>query len=205
MFAYCMNNPVNNVDSAGMRPVNVNLANHLGEYGGSKTVPVGTSITGEDIIGVMKDIGEAFGRFIDFVTNDDEMRALENGPISFYRYRLVVHLPWDIDPFSFGAIFVGRDAKNWDIAVETMQHEYGHCVHMSQIGVIPYFVTVAIPSLIGHANVEYDEYYSQPWEYIPEILGGVTTRPGNNGQPYPYSSDASRNAFLYWIFTFLIL
>ena len=33
MFAYCLNNPVNNVDSTGMRPVDINFAQHLGDGG----------------------------------------------------------------------------------------------------------------------------------------------------------------------------
>ena len=200
MFTYCLNSPVNNVDSTGMRPVDVNLANHLSEYGGSKSVPVGTPITGEDIIGVVKDVFDAFGRFIDFITNDDERTALEAKYVAFYNGRLVIHLPWEMDPFSFGAIFLGKDAETWTNGVQELRHEYGHCVHFSQIGPMNYFLVVAIPSLIGHSFVETKDYYSQPWEYVGEILGNVTNRT-YQGQPYQYSENASLYAVLYWLYT----
>lgn len=149
-------------------------------------------------------VTEAVDDAVEYVLNDDEEKALEAEYISFYKGTPVVHLPFDIDPFSVGVIFVGSEVKNWDNAVETIQHEYGHSEHLSQIGLPAYLATVAVPSLIGHSFVEYDLYYSQPWEYIADNLGGVTTRTNSSGQPYQYGVHTDAVGKLYWLYTIVL-
>ena len=164
MFAYCLNSPVNNVDSNGMRSMDVNLANHLGEYGGSKPVPVATLITAEDIIGVVTDVFDAFGRLIDFVTNDNEQAVLDAEYFAFYKGVLAVKVPFmNGNVASYGVMLIGPNADTRENAIEDVKHEYGHSVHFMQIGFVDYTATVAIPSVIGFFTVATEKYYSQPY------------------------------------------
>ncbi len=196
MFAYCLNNPVNLEDHTGLLP------------GKPRTVAIEDGARAEEkkptpLRNFANKISENVGKALDYVFNDDEQKALDSGPISFYKGAPVVHLPIDIDPFSVGVIFLGSETKNWDNAVETMQHEYGHSVHLSQIGVSAYLSTVAVPSVIGHSFAGYNQYYSQPWECVADIFGGVITRTDSYGQPYQYSTNAWLLG-LYWTYTYIL-
>ena len=197
MFAYCLNNPIRIGDFTGMRAVVVCVAQHLGNGGGPQPAPV------SPIAKFTTKVTEIMKNVVEYVTNDDEQKALDSGPISFYKGAPVVHLPFDVDPFSVGIIFLGSETQNWDNAVETIQHEYGHSVHLSQIGLSAYLSTVAVPSVIGHTFVKYDQYYSQPWECIADIFGGVITRTDSYGQPYQYSANAWLLG-LYWTYTYIL-
>lgn len=65
------------------------------------------------------------------------------------------------------------------------------------IGVEKYIHNVAIPSLFDYwSGMKYQYYYSEPQEYIADILGGVNRT--YNGMPYPYTISDSE-AILYFI------
>ena len=116
--------------------------------------------------------------------------------ISSYKGVPVIVLPIDDNAFSFGFIFVGDEVNDPSV----IQHEYGHAVHLSQIGIKAYTMLAFIPSLIGFwSNVPYDDYYSQPHEYVADVFGRVNRDSGNyNYLPYTQLVSA-----LYWITTFV--
>ena len=45
-------------------------------------------------------------------------------------------------------------------------------------------------------GVPYNEYFSQPWEYIADSLGGVQRTNGSG--PYVYSANAQDGALQWW-------
>ncbi len=83
----------------------------------------------------------------------------------------------------------------------TLNHEYGHFLHMIQIGGYAYTATVAVPSLIG-AGLSHvsdwvdDNYYNLPWERIADKLGQVD----RENTPHWANTVVS----LYWMFTAII-
>ena len=95
--------------------------------------------------------------------------------------------------FSFGVILTGPKPTD-----NLLAHEYGHTVHLDQIGVVDYATKVAIPSAISFWLIRPNPYYeSQPWEYIAEYFGN--TAPPSAG----YLNHADEMALLYWLFTIL--
>ena len=101
------------------------------------------------------------------------------------------------EAFSFGVIFIGNDVDS----ISTVQHEYGHSIHFDMIGPLSYLRTVAIPSLIDYwTGTSYEEYYSEPQEYIADILGNVDR--DYNGTAYPYTIT-DKEAFWYFLFTMI--
>ena len=106
-------------------------------------------------------------------SNQSEQDVMDAHFVSAYNETLVIKLPIGDNAFSFGIMFIGNGVKD-DM---TIQHEYGHSVHFSQIGLANYVEHVAIPSLKGFWFNDYaanaSNYYSQPQEYIADMLGGV--------------------------------
>ena len=162
-----------------------------------------------EIVACFKDI---YNLFKNFITNDDPMavrRNLSANKISFYKGALVLplDLPGRGTAFSFGII--GIDPYNIPKSdtefIQLVNHEYGHCLHMMQIGLMDYFITTAIPSLICAAFSDNqkpglpkwlsDNYYNLPWERIAEHLGGVDDR--------THSPESNTIGALYWIFTII--
>ena len=132
-----------------------------------------------------------------FVNNEDVVLNAEF--LTFYKGTLVVKAPIGTNAFSFGIIFLGNDVNQRGDAKETVQHEYGHAVHFSQVGADNYLLYVAVPSLIGYwTGVDYKDYFSQPYEYTAEMFGGVQCE--YNGAPYSYSCG-TKEWVAYWIFT----
>jgi hypothetical protein len=127
-----------------------------------------------------------------FLSNTDPNVVLDADCFAYYKGVPVVKLPIGVNAFSFGIIFLGDRVRD----INTVRHEYGHSVHLSQIGFVNYTTKVFIPSLCGFWGVvQYEDYYSQPWEYIADVLGGVE-RTG-----YQYSQNVENISFIYWIFT----
>lgn len=84
----------------------------------------------------------------------------------------------------------------YDSDENLVKHEYGHVVHMSQIGVLNYVFKAAVPSVFSYnLNLNNPEYFSQPWEYIADVLGNVESE-GRSYQPY-----ADFLGKIYYIFT----
>ena len=106
-------------------------------------------------------------------------------------------MPIGNNAFSAVFLFIG-DGVN---SAQTIQHEYGHYCHLNQIGVVEYALFAGIPSLMGFwTGVSYTDYYSLPWEYVADMLGGVNR---DNGT-YQYQGWAQTAAEYYWIFTVIM-
>lgn len=69
---------------------------------------------------------------------------------------------------------IGNDVVDTD----TILHEYGHYLQLQAMGVGNYLFNVAIPSVTGNILDRQGKlsvhYYSQPWEYEADQLGGVS-------------------------------
>ncbi len=79
--------------------------------------------------------------------------------------------------------------------MDTLKHEYGHYLHLQQIGLKSYTACVAIPSFIGSKlDLSAESYYSQPWEYIAEVLGEPE-------RSFDYWPNSEIYATAYWILT----
>jgi len=134
-------------------------------------------------------------RIKEILGNTDEQVVLDSEFISFYKGVPVIKLPIGNNAFSFFFIFLGDDVDERIDKIETVQHEYGHAVHLSLIGASTYLVHVFIPSVIGFhwgGDEYHDNYYSHVYEYTAEVLGGVNRK-------YSYSHMTEE----WWIFYFL--
>ena len=191
MFVYCGNNAIINTDFSGDKYYHA-LA--LTDGGISSAIPSSTGVdsSGSFSAGSSGSLGKKIKKRI---TNDNEAEVLDNDLIDFYKGVPVIKVPFMEDnAFSFGVILMGTGVSD----ESTVRHEYGHCVHLSQIGVRNYASKVAIPSVVSFwSGTTYDSYYSQPWEYIADELGNV------NRSGYQYSNHAAKNAQFYWLFTAL--
>jgi len=187
MFTYCLNNPVVLTDSSG-------AAAHIGFSADGKIhdAPwrIGSPGGGgwsQDIHYSQQDYGAVADKFITlsvlkYVFNTDEQVVLNAKYLAFYKCAPVIKIKaLGGSGASFGLIFLGPN-----VDAQIVRHEYGHFVHLLIIGVDNYISHVAIPSLHDYwTNVPYDEYYSEPQEYIADILGGVNRT--YYGTPYPYT------------------
>lgn len=120
----------------------------------------------------------------------------ENVQITTYRGAPVLVLKClGYNAFSFGIIVIGKD--EYDSCLkgnsQTLEHEYGHILQMLTLGFSTYALMYALPSFIGFwCKVPYDRYYSQPWEYTADILGGA------NRDNYEYSENAAVVSVIYF-------
>lgn len=180
MFAYCANSVVTYSDSEGTR--HEHFAVSIRDVGlvASKTIQ----------------------ESIDNLTELKVLSSLEKNGAAFYKGVPVIHgIVQEDSGFSAGLIFLGSSVKANEFGVSTLRHEYGHVLHLSQIGWESYFVWVLVPSVTNYfRGVPYQDYYSQPWEYIADVLGGVKRT--YNGLPYNYSPDAEARAQAYWQLTY---
>ena len=79
---------------------------------------------------------------------------------------------------------------------DLVRHEYAHAVHLAHIGPLDYALKVAMPSAISfHSNPDNSDYYSQPWEYIADMLGGAD-KPNST-----YLPNAAKEGAFYYLFT----
>ncbi len=104
-------------------------------------------------------------------------------------------------PASLGIIVIDTDFTYNPTGIRVLNHEYGHYLHLQQIGAISYVSNVMIPSLAGAAldklGILPDGiYYSLPWEHIAEQLGNV-----NQGG---YTEWAHGYASAYWVWTVIV-
>ena len=197
MFAYCGNNPANRADPSGLLPSCTFLGdNHLfsdkilsGGGGGVGITSPSTSKAASD---------KVIANEVAYFNNTDEQAVLDAEYFAFYKGTLVVKMqPMNNKGLSFGIIFLGPH-----VDAATVKHEYGHYLHLQEIGVQSYIINVAIPSLIDSwSNTPYSVYYSEPQEYIADILGGVSRTYEN--QPYEYSISSGQ-AMAYYIYTVLM-
>ena len=203
MFAYCLNNPVLLYDPSGaVARISKDMSfTNDGLWGQSGYIP---GLVREPVFDLSGYICDAASAVADFVGNTSESTThqnLKDHGFSFYNGTLVLmtELPFDRSAFSFCVIVFDDYYKDSAPSTfsNTLNHEYGHIVHLSMIGPIDYFATTAIPSLIGAGIANYNtnvhkNYFNLPPERITDYLGGV-----NRGYA-PYTNTLSS---LFWMCT----
>ena len=116
-----------------------------------------------------KKLVEDFNNFD--INNEDPETVFSSNYFAGYKGKLVIKTSFDAS-FSFGIIGLGFR----DLDVNSLNHEYGHCLQMDRMGVISFTKNVAIPSVLinllaRQGKLPYD-YYSYPWEAEANLLGG---------------------------------
>ena len=176
MFAYCNNNPLNNSDSKGSHPYNINV-----------------NMTDSGPLDEQNKARIRARKEHNLYYNEDEQKVLDASLFAFYKGRLCIKLPIGENAFSFGVMFIGNNVGDRRDCINTVRHECGHTVQFGELGVIGYLFNVAIPSVVGYwADLPYTEYFSQPWEYGADKAGGVVNRIGG------YNDDAEANWAAWW-------
>ena len=201
MFAYCGNSPVSYYDPMGTTFCKVNfsafspfdtwMVPSVGSCDGGYMAPFHVMNNSES------EIVQTADQIHDYVTNTSEAVVLNAKYVAFYKGVLVIKLPFlDNSGFSFGFIGLGPN-----VDAQTVRHEYGHYVHLRLIGWKNYIFKVAIPSLYDFASdIEYEYYYSEPQEYIADLLGNVNRT--YYGNPYCYNIS-NVEAFAYFIYSII--
>ena len=136
---------------------------------------------------------------------------LRSEGVFYYKGAIVIHTDLaafggDRAAFSYGGVICIDDYyTDNELGLATLNHEYGHYIHMKQVGLPVYTVTAALPSLAGAIIADPNGsafqkflnkyYHSQPWERVAEILGQVSY------SEREYLNGSSQAALLYWLFT----
>ena len=199
MFAYCLNNPVTFEDDSGSAaevcfghttrvpdvPIRQGGGGSTNYNGGMSSLPVSTTPLKKQLT------------FWEMLVNADEQVVLNAKHFAFYKGAPVIKVAaLDKAGFSFGLILLGPN-----VGSQTVRHEYGHCLHRFLIGNNNYFSKVVTPSLYDFwSGLSYYDYYSEPQEYIADILGNVTRI--DNNIPYQYNIT-NMEAVMYFIYSFI--
>ena len=117
---------------------------------------------------------------------------LNDDGYSFYGGAPVVNAGEGSSAFTYGIIFMQTGGN-----ANLLRHEYGHTKQMQKLGLIGYTVSVVIPSvtcynLQSHGILPSSLYYSLPWEYKADEMGGAS---------HTYASWAKTNSDNYWALT----
>ena len=169
MFAYCENTPINGCDPCGTCIHRWDFWNDCQKCGGK---------TAKDKINAVVNSCKAMYNIMDaYVNNTDPNVVYNGGFLTFYKGAPVLRLPFEMTGFSFGVIVLGSQYQNNKSGINTLMHEYGHVQQLKERGIIGYTAFIALPSIGGNLANRMDilpwEYYSSPWEYEADILGGV--------------------------------
>ena len=203
MFAYCLNNPIAYSDNTGSAAkICFSAASRIEESPWRDLSPSGggrmpANYTSPHSYGSVSDKFYTI-MFLKFIFNTDEQAVLDAKYLAFYKGTPVIKIPlMKNNAFSIGIIFMGNTVSD----EATVRHEYGHTLHLLIVGLPSYTFNALIPSLVDFwSNVPYGEYYSEPQEYIADVLGGVERVYGT--QPYAYSISPIE-AIAYFIATML--
>ena len=206
MFAYCLNNPVVLVDPSG----NYCVMYHTGQSafdamngivdaggGGGQVGPPGWNPG----VNIPKLNLNAIDDAIDYITNTDEEVVLKAKHFAFYKGVPVIKADLgNGGALSFGIIIIDDGYICDDTGINVVKHEYGHILHFRQLGPVDYFLTTAIPSLLGaHLTnkgiLPGALYYSLPWEHIADQFGGAYHR--------GYTTWANDAAVFFWLYTII--
>ena len=202
MFAYCLNNPIAFSDSGGTAAkISLSAQTSIDDApwrdaspGGGGRLPANYSHS--------VSYGSVEDKFFTvmlykFITNADAEVAVKAEHFAYYNGVPIIKIPIGKEAFSLGfIILMGPDQNN----PETVKHEYGHSVHYSQLGPVKYYKYAFLPSIVGYwSGVEYDVYFSQPWEYAADFFGQVSRK------NYTYTDSAETWFWIYWLTTFQFL
>lgn len=187
MFAYCGNNPIANMDSQGSRYCAATTVDKESDYDRFISCDYQNELyRGAKYTSTQESVGKT-----------PEQNVLDAKYFAFYKGAPYFKIEaMDDNAFSFGIIFAGSN-----VDVQTIKHEYGHFLHLCLIGPLQYTTKVFVPSLIDYwSGTPYDVYYSEPQEYIADILGQVNRKNGNAPYPYNISDFEAIAYFFYTIF-----
>lgn len=191
MLVYCLNNPTNGCDPCGTCFHRLDFWNDCAKCGGRTF--------GDKVHAVADWCANAYN----YVTNTDSTTAKNNlsrDGFTFYKGTPVFSADWlGTAAFSFGIIAIGSDNLQRADFNQTLNHEYGHAVHLQQVGISTYAVTTAIPSLVGAGLYHVSPYIQRnydnlPWERTADYLGGV-----NRG----YAPGADAIGSIFWCYTLI--
>ena len=169
MYIYCFSDPVNMSDMSGNWPKLIE--DGLNWFNQNITQPITRFVQG---------ITEDFKNYDP--NNRSEDKVFSSNYFSNYKGTLVIKTPFD-SSFSFGFIGLSQNQQT----STTLNHEYGHTIQMSNMGIIDYTAKVAIPSITINILDRIDklpyDYYGAPWEAAADQLGGVNRT--YNNTPWP--------------------
>ena len=183
LYAYCGNNPIVFYDSVGSNRQRT-ASERTPSSNPRANKPSGST---PSMTGLQNDLNN-FNLF------NKEVQAVKDATyISAYKGKLVIihDLPWLGERAgAFGAVFLPKGLLDLpdDQLEALLKHESGHLMHMSALGPAIYALGIFIPSAL---NENHPNYYSQPWEIIADIFGGV-----NRGN---YSSSAGLYGWMYYL------
>ena len=210
MYAYCSNNPVNEVDYSGTASkslkeiwedirnagktaydwinTGVGLLNVNPLKSCSSTVAVAAAVfsgKGEDLIHDL--FSGALNPF-----NQNEETAINSRVLGYYKGELIVRhsIPDTSSCQIFGVIYLNAAETEY----EALNHEWGHGVQERMLGTGRYITRIALPSLLAYGydcifGMSKQDYYSLPSERTADFFGGVN-QTFENGQSYKKGSLA---------------
>lgn len=179
MYAYCLNNPVNYVDSSGK------CCKWIGEKISEAIYWLEDKII-DPVKEFASDLLEDLNNFD--LTNTEEEEVFSSNYISGYKETVVIKTEFDAS-FSFGIIGMSELQQN----STTLKHEYGHIVQLENMGLVEFTTNVAVRSITANilcrmGKLPYS-YYGSTWEAGADFLGGVDRRSDNT--PWPEDVDVS--------------
>jgi hypothetical protein len=187
MYAYCANNPVMYLDPSGelgilfwLAASGIILCVSTGVVG--YIVAAFMSIWNEEVRKDMNDI-----KWNPFNSNDS--KVAKSKKISFYKGQFVIRTDFNFTShrsFSFGAMFLEKGES-----ATTVNHEWGHFVQLSIVGMPKYLLFFGVPSM---ADLGTGYYYNKPWERSADLFGGVSR------EKHSSSSAIESIAYLFGIF-----
>ena len=187
MFAYCNNNSVSLVDTTGTLPSGVKPMQVAVNDGGW---PAGVYESAKELLKVQR-TRERWTEFLTAESTNKPVEVLEAEYFAIYKGVPVIKAPIGRKGFSCGFILLGDEVSASPSGINTLNHAYGHYLHLKEIGITCYTSQVVIPSLIGagmqNLGILPVYYYDQPWEFIADQYGGVDR--GNYASVAPFLAD----------------
>ena len=105
-------------------------------------------------------------------SNEDELKVLNAFYFSSYKNTFVIKSGSFSGAYLF-FIWIGKKVTD----VNLVKHEYGHKLQRKKLGFCKYIGKIFIPSFLCHKLMLKNKlpysYYSLPWEYEADSLGGV--------------------------------
>ena len=161
---YCINNPINNLDSSGHSWIGAFTQGVVSAY--SYLAFSIASLFVEDIRDDMASIG--WNLF-----NTSESLVLNSNKVSFYKGVPVIKFSSDfLSSFSFYSIFFNEYNNR---SKDTIFHEYGHTLQARELDPVTYMLFYGIPSITINGLEKLGvcfgiEYLDYPWERSADIF-----------------------------------
>ena len=197
LFAYCSNNPIKFSDPSGNYAKDFKMTTLAP---GTPTYMHGRPVYYEEKIPFLVFIKQVFDDCDNFnFWNKNPDAVFDSNYFSCYKGKLVIlHSSKFLSSWGiFNTIFLNRnvDKASTIDKTNTINHEYGHLLQEEKYGVGLYLIGIALPSMIYNLASKNNQnlknmYYSMPWEYNADVLGGV-----NRGDYQPWAEQFSNYYF----------